>query len=245
MDFFKEDKERNSLVKSNKLKDLKKSYKKRKRTNPNTLQFWDQMISKNTKSDGLDPITEERVKWAVDFIKPDKIKLLDIGVGYGYFEKLLLEKKKKLELFGIDISQKGLERIRKKIPGEFKHGRVEKIPYRDSSFDIVVCLEVLEHISATDIFKALKEIRRVLKKDGQFVVSVPVNERYSKSYNPNRHMRAYTPELFLAELKIARFKVEKSKEFYAFKNLYLLKNILRKILKNRWKPNIMLVSAIN
>jgi hypothetical protein len=58
-------------------------------------------------------------------------------------------------------------------------------------------------------------------------------------------MRAYTPKLFLAELKLMEFKIEKSKKFYAFKDLYLIKNLLRKILKTKWKPNVILVSALN
>jgi hypothetical protein len=85
-----------------------------------------------------------------------------------------------------------------------------------------------------------------LKGRGQFIISVPVFEKYTLEFNPNRHMRAYTPELFLAELNIAGFKIEKVKELYAFSRFYLLKNLARKyFLKNRWKPNVILACCKN
>ncbi|HEY5645874.1 MAG TPA: class I SAM-dependent methyltransferase, partial [Pseudomonadales bacterium] len=45
------------------------------------------------------------------------------------------------------------------------------LPFRDATFDKVICAEVLEHIP--DYFAMLKEIQRVLKPGGQLVVSVP------------------------------------------------------------------------
>jgi len=45
------------------------------------------------------------------------------------------------------------------------------LAFKDSSFDRIVCFEVLEHLSSP--FKALKEFRRVLKNDGDVILSVP------------------------------------------------------------------------
>lgn len=45
--------------------------------------------------------------------------------------------------------------------------------FKDNFFDVVVCSHVLEHVK--DDRKALKEINRVLKKDGFLFISVPIN----------------------------------------------------------------------
>ena len=45
------------------------------------------------------------------------------------------------------------------------------LPFADNSFDLVVCSEVLEHIDNYDGF--LQEINRVIKTDGQLIISVP------------------------------------------------------------------------
>jgi len=56
-------------------------------------------------------------------------------------------------------------------PFEFHQGSIEKIPFADNSFDNVVAMEILEHIDQVPI--ALKEIKRVLKPGGVFVMSTP------------------------------------------------------------------------
>ena len=47
----------------------------------------------------------------------------------------------------------------------------EKIPVRANTFDILVCLETLEHTLYPE--KVLEELKRVTKKDGFFILSMP------------------------------------------------------------------------
>ena len=46
-----------------------------------------------------------------------------------------------------------------------------KIPLKNNSIDLIICLEVLEHLRQPDHF--LKEIIRLLKKDAIAVFSIP------------------------------------------------------------------------
>lgn len=50
-----------------------------------------------------------------------------------------------------------------------------RLPFQDSSFDLIVCLDVLEHIVEDDL--AASEIFRVLKPGGSFLISVPEDPR--------------------------------------------------------------------
>lgn len=49
---------------------------------------------------------------------------------------------------------------------------MNKLPYPDNYFDTVTCFEVLEHLNEDPAF-AVKEMNRVLKKDGRLIISVP------------------------------------------------------------------------
>lgn len=106
--------------------------------------------------------------------------ILDLGCGPGMHAKKLSEKGAKIK--GIDISEKLIEIAKKEAPNiEFKLADIEnKLPYKDSEFDIVFSSLVLGHLERWD--GILAEINRVLKKGGIFVFSIynPVTEKFVK-----------------------------------------------------------------
>ena len=116
-------------------------------------------------------------------------RVLEIGTGTGY---------------GIDIIAPNVEhfvtmdKTRSEelgaIPAnvEFKEGIVPPIPFADESFDYVVSFQVIEHIKRDKEF--VREVHRVLKKGGKFIVSTP-NRPMSLTRNP-WHVREYTAEQF-------------------------------------------------
>jgi SAM-dependent methyltransferase len=54
-------------------------------------------------------------------------------------------------------------------------GDVTRLPFRPSTFDLVLCYHVLEHV--VDDHRAMTELRRVLKDDGLCLVDVPIDGR--------------------------------------------------------------------
>jgi SAM-dependent methyltransferase len=50
-------------------------------------------------------------------------------------------------------------------------GRADSIPFADSSFDLVVCFDTVQHLSSFDA--SLKEMLRVLKDDGHLLITFP------------------------------------------------------------------------
>ena len=102
-----------------------------------------------------------------------KGKLLDIGCGN--CRNLLPFKG--MELYGVDFSSKMLEQARKYIKKHnlkvnLKKSNMIKIPFKDNFFDCCLFLNSLHHVNKEDADKSLKELYRILKKEGQCLISV-------------------------------------------------------------------------
>jgi ubiquinone/menaquinone biosynthesis C-methylase UbiE len=97
-------------------------------------------------------------------------KILDAGCGEGFVVSYLLQGNDRLAITGIDCSPQAIEMARQMVPGVlFDVGDLREMPYGDDSFDLVMCLEVLEHLP--DPHKGLRELRRVTS--AHCLVSVP------------------------------------------------------------------------
>lgn len=66
-----------------------------------------------------------------------------------------------------------------RYPKHVQKINVLDIPFKEESFDLVICNHVLEHIS--DDKTALKEINRVLKKGGLALLQVPISRNSTKT----------------------------------------------------------------
>ena len=107
-------------------------------------------------------------------------------------------------------------------------GDICNLPFKENSFDFILCNHVLEHIN--DDKKAMKELYRVLNKNGTAILQVPINQKSSKTFEDSSivdkkeriekfgqydHIRLYGLDYF-KKLKSFGFKVDPlkySKEF--------------------------------
>jgi len=96
--------------------------------------------------------------------------ILDVGCGEGFTLEKLRERNIGDQLEGVDFLDLAIELGKKEHPKlNLKTGSIYDLDYKDNSFDVVICSEVLEHID--DPAKGLKELVRVSKK--YCVLSVP------------------------------------------------------------------------
>lgn len=132
-------------------------------------QVWDELAIRWEKFRKKMPIKE-----AIEFLKKQKGKILDIGCGSGrHFVKL-----KNVEIYGVDTSEKMLELARKSaerrgINVKLKKAGADKLRFSDGFFDAAIFIATLHCIdSAEKREKSLKELYRVLKKDAEALISV-------------------------------------------------------------------------
>lgn len=111
-------------------------------------------------------------------LKPDFV-VLDAGCGSGRHLRALA-KLPGLKIVGIDRNPSDVAEARKALKNmpdalcsdyHVSCADITMLPFESESFDCVICSEVLEHIPEHEA--ALKELIRVLKPEGNLVVSVP------------------------------------------------------------------------
>ncbi|MGQ9617987.1 MAG: class I SAM-dependent methyltransferase [Candidatus Aminicenantia bacterium] len=116
--------------------------------------------------------SQKYYRWIVKVLSPQQggKKLLDVACGAGFFLKELTN----LPIFsvGFDISEIALKKARENsFCYKLICGAGEFLPFKNESFDYVVNLGSLEHFLEPD--KGVREMVRVLKKDGKCLVFVP------------------------------------------------------------------------
>ncbi len=110
-------------------------------------------------------------RWRSGLISPLKGKILEIGVGTG---KNLSYYNKEAKVIGIDLSpgmlSKAEERLKQNKNKNIKliEMDAQNLKFKDNSFDYVICTFVL--CSVPDPVKALKEMKRVCKKNGKIIM---------------------------------------------------------------------------
>lgn len=96
-------------------------------------------------------------------------KLLDAGSGTGWFSCKAASRG--ANVVSLDVGEKILAQVAKKCESRRVVGSVLDIPFPAESFDIVLSTEVIEH--TPDPKRAIREMHRVLKKNGTLILTVP------------------------------------------------------------------------
>lgn len=101
-------------------------------------------------------------------------EVLDMGCGEGTRLSTLLTSSKKVAVraFGVDASALAIKLARKKYPQiNFQIANLEKLPFKDSQFNLLYSAYVFEHLINPEI--VLKESLRILKKEGRLMLIAP------------------------------------------------------------------------
>jgi ubiquinone/menaquinone biosynthesis C-methylase UbiE len=125
--------------------------------------------------------------------------VLDIACGEGYGSQMLSRFATKV--MGVDISEEAITHATKKYASgnlEYKIGSCLKIPVPDSSYDLVVSFETIEHVD--DHVQMMSEIKRILRPGGLLIISSPNKEIYTDAaeYHNEHHVKELYKDEFVA-----------------------------------------------
>ena len=91
------------------------------------------------------------------YLKPKKV--LDVGCGPGAL--MLFLKELGINCYGVDSSPTVLKMADKRIKKKILIQNVTKYKIKDKSFDLVICREMLEHLTVLEIKRTVKEVCRI------------------------------------------------------------------------------------
>jgi SAM-dependent methyltransferase len=137
-------------------------------------------------------------------------RILDAGCGSG---RTLDELVDYGEVCGVDLSPTAVDATRARGHAA-RVGSVEDLPFAEASFDLVTCLDVVEH--TPDDRRTLHELRRVTRPGGALVVTVPAHPLLWSAHDEvNRHYRRYTRSSLIAAAVESDWAVVESTYFNA------------------------------
>ncbi|UCD84846.1 MAG: class I SAM-dependent methyltransferase [Deltaproteobacteria bacterium] len=153
--------------------------------------FWNQDYLKM-------PAEKERIQEIINAVPPDTGSILDVGCGNGAFVNTFVGTFSNKKVVGLDSSEEALKYVRTdKI-----RGNITSLPFENDTFDLVLCLEVLEHLPEDDFREGISELQRVSKS--HIVITVPNQEDLELSlvmcpkcycwFIPYLHMRSFNKD---------------------------------------------------
>jgi SAM-dependent methyltransferase len=135
--------------------------------------------------------------------------VLDAGCGSGRTLEELVDYG---EVHGVELDPDAAEMARGRGRGEVQVGRLEELPWPDRSFDLITCLDVIEH--TPDDRATLRELRRVCRPAGWLLVTVPAYQAlWSHHDEANHHYRRYSRTMLRSAAGGAGWRVDRMTSF--------------------------------
>jgi SAM-dependent methyltransferase len=118
-------------------------------------------------------------------INRDTRSLLDVGCGQGGPARFI-NRRRRYYTVGVDIFKPYLaECQRQRLHNDYIQCDVRSLPFRDRSFDTVICMEVLEHLDRPDGEVMLRAMERIARR--QVILSTPMGRYRQEAYDGNPH----------------------------------------------------------
>jgi 2-polyprenyl-3-methyl-5-hydroxy-6-metoxy-1,4-benzoquinol methylase len=140
---------------------------------------------------------------------PPGARILDAGCGSG---RTMVDLAAYGLVCGIELDPDAAATAAARDSFEVRTGRVEQLPWQEGSFDLIACLDVIEHVP--DDRLALRELRRVCRPGGRLIVTVPAHPLlWSRHDEQNHHYRRYTRSTLHGAALAAGWELERLTSF--------------------------------
>lgn len=158
-----------------------------------------------------------------------------VGIGNGFFAEKLLRNRNRVT--GIEIDKDAARQCEKNCPSAKIICEDFLIYSPSSKYDVVYCLEVLEHLD--DDTAALKKMRRMLKENGELILSVPIGRIGKAEKIVCAHHRHYTERSIIGLVEKSGFRIISRKIFGSRLHKFAINVIQKSGLISRWKTALV------
>jgi SAM-dependent methyltransferase len=135
---------------------------------------------------------------------PQRARLLDAGCGTG---RNLVELGFLGPSAGVDSSPDAVAFCRERGLDGVQEAELDALPFPDSSFDLLVATDVIEHIE--DDVAVLRELRRVAAPRAQLLITTPAYRwLWSAHDDEHQHKRRYTRRQLVKRIREAGWSIE-------------------------------------
>jgi SAM-dependent methyltransferase len=142
---------------------------------------------------------------------PSPARMLDVGCGSG---RNLVELARFGPVAGVELSPQAAAVAVRRGVGDVRVGPVESLPWDDRAFDLVTCLDVLEH--TPDDRVTLRELRRVTRPGGFLLLTVPAYPLLWSAHDViSGHVRRYRARTLSAAVTDAGWSLDRLTAFNA------------------------------
>ncbi len=153
----------------------------------------------------------------------EKKEFLDLGCGLGRHS--ILFGKNNFNVSCFDISEEAIKRTREwankeNLTFEYKIGDMINLPYKDKKFDCIYCRNVISHTDTEGMKKVIKELYRVMKKDGECYLTLGSKDTFG-----------FKQENWPLIDENTRLKMEEGPE-YKVPHFYVDYNLAKKLFKD-------------
>ncbi len=137
-------------------------------------EYWDRRWSEaGVDADSFEDLDIYPIRYAEKVVLDRDAKILEVGCGLGRVLKHY--KNQGFDIHGVERSHVAVEKLWHELPREVViQGDALDLPYGDSSFDTALAFGVYHNLEE-GIQKGVKELARILKKDGSFCISMRPN----------------------------------------------------------------------
>jgi len=133
------------------------------------------------------------------------LRILDVGCGTGGVLSALSAHGTTI---GVDRSPRAHQHTRMRGVTHVAASEMDRLPFGDAAFDVVLMLDVLEHFA--DEAAVLRDVRRLLRPDGALLVSVPAFQAlFSEHDVALQHFRRYAAPQLRRALEANGFAVRR------------------------------------
>jgi len=140
---------------------------------------------------------------------PPRARVLDAGCGSG---RTLLELAPYGQVAGIELSEDAAAVARSRGDFDVRLGRLEQLPFESGTFDLITCLDVIEH--TPDDVGALRELRRVSAPGARLLLTVPAYQAlWSRHDVANHHFRRYSRRSLRTAAQHAGWQIDRMTSF--------------------------------